>query len=388
MSRKIKMGMVGGGKGAFIGAVHRMASRVDGQIELVCGAFSSDPQKSKESGEELFLDPDRVYPSFHEMIQKEQELPEGERMDFVSIVTPNFMHFEPAKLALENGFHVMVDKPITFSTEEALELKKILNDSGKYLGLTHTYTGYPMIKEAAEMIKNGAIGKVRKVMVEYPQGWLAKKLEEESDQKQASWRTDPKKSGKSGCMGDIGTHAENLAEYVTGLKIVEVCANLNVAVEGRRLDDDGNVILKFDNGSFGTLIASQVAAGEENSLSIRIYGEKGGLLWKQEDNNSLWIKSLDKPWQVKRTGANGLGLSDRALLHTRFPVGHPEGYLLAFANIYRDFAFTLQSVIAGRDPDPAYLDFPSIEDGIRGMAFIDAVVESSEKNQQWVKIKH
>ncbi|HYG40523.1 MAG TPA: Gfo/Idh/MocA family oxidoreductase [Cytophagales bacterium] len=383
MNRKLRMGMIGGGKGAFIGGVHRMAANLDGQIELVCGAFSSDPQKSKESGEELFLSPDRVYGSFEEMIRKEKALPEGERMDFVSIVTPNHMHFPPAKLALENGFHVICDKPMTFNLEEARELEKIVKDTGLLFALTHNYTGYPMVKEAREMIKSGKLGKIRKVSVEYPQGWLATKVEA-SGSKQAGWRTDPSKSGIAGCMGDIGTHAENLAEYITGLKITEMCADLSTFVEGRLLDDDGQVLLRFNNGAKGILMASQVSVGEENGLNIRVYGEKAGLKWRQEEPNTLIVTHLDKPVEYLRTG--GGTLSEASKLATRIPAGHPEGYLEAFANIYKYFAVSLRARLGGKEPQKEFLDFPTVKDGVRGMVFIDSVVASGKSKEKWYKV--
>jgi predicted dehydrogenase len=383
MKRKIRMGMVGGGIGAFIGAVHRMAANLDGEIELVCGAFSSDPAKSKASGEALYLDPARVYGSYEEMILKEKELPEDRRMDFISIVTPNHVHFGPAKLALENGFHVMCDKPLCFNLEEAYELQKLVESSGLLFGLTHTYTGYPMVKQARAMIKNGDLGDIRKVVVEYPQGWLSKKLED-TDSKQASWRTDPTKSGIAGAMGDIGTHAENLAEYVTGLHISEVSADISRIVPGRLLDDDGNVLLRFNNGARGVLHASQISAGEENSLKIYAYGEKGGLEWHQLEPNTLLVKWLDQPMQRLRTGVGPL--YPEATAHTRVPAGHPEGYLEAFANIYRNFAYCIQARLEGKTVDPIYTDYPGVEEGVRGMEFIYKVIESSNGTDKWTKL--
>jgi predicted dehydrogenase len=382
MNRKIRMGMVGGGIGAFIGAVHRMAAALDGEIELVCGAFSSNPERSKVSGEALYLPASRVYGSYAEMIVRERELPEGERMDFVSIVTPNHLHFGPAKMALENGFPVVCDKPLCFSLDEAYELQRLVRQTGLLFALTHNYTGYPMVKQARMMIRNGELGKIRKVVVVYPQGWLSTKLED-SEQKQASWRTDPQRSGIAGAMGDIGTHAENLAEYITGLQISALCADLSALVEGRRLDDDGNVLLRFDNGARGVLIASQISAGEENDLNISIYGEKGGLQWRQMAPNSLVVKWLDRPMQVLRTGVGPL--YPEALAHARVPAGHPEGYLEAFANIYRNFAHCLRARLQGQEPNPLYLDFPTVDDGLRGMLFIERVVESSRSSQKWLK---
>jgi len=379
-NRKMRMGMVGGGIGAFIGAVHRMAAALDGEIELVCGAFSSDPKKSHLSGEQLYLPSNRVYGSYEEMIFKEKELPEGERMDFVSIVTPNHMHFPPAKLALENGFHVVCDKPVTFNLAEAKQLAALVHQTGLLFALTHNYTGYPMVKEAREIVRSGRIGKVRKVVVEYPQGWLATLLEA-TGSKQASWRTDPSKSGAAGCIGDIGTHAENLAEYITGLQITELCADLTTFVPGRKLDDDGNILLRFNNGAKGILHASQICVGEENNLNIRVYGETGGIWWRQMEPNTLELTLMNQPKQLLRTGVGTLSAAAQA--HTRIPAGHPEGYLEAFANIYRNFARTLRSRLKGETPNPLYTDFPTIEDGVRGMAFIESVVAASASDKKW-----
>jgi predicted dehydrogenase len=383
MLRKIRMGMVGGGQGSFIGAVHRMAANLDGHIELVCGAFSSNPETSKASGKALYLPESRVYGSFEEMILTEKTLPEGERMDFAAIVTPNHMHYAPAKLALENGFHVVCDKPLAFSIAEARTLVDLVEKTGLLFALTHNYTGYPMVKEARELIRTGKIGEIRKVVVEYPQGWLATHLEA-SGQKQADWRTDPARAGSSGCMGDIGTHAENLAEFITGLKIKELCADLTTFVEGRLLDDDGSVLLRFDNGAKGILYASQISIGEENNLRIRIYGEKGGLEWFQAEPNTLLVKWQDKPIEIYRTGHSYL--TAQAADHTRIPNGHPEGYLEAFANIYRNFAFCVQARLADRLPEAVYQDFPKVEDGLRGMLFIEALVKSNQSAAKWVTL--
>jgi predicted dehydrogenase len=381
--RKLRMGMVGGGRGAFIGAVHRMAATLDGQIELVCGAFSSDPQRSKDSGADFFLPPSRCYENFEEMMSSEAKRPANQRMDFVAIVTPNHVHFPAAKAALEHGFHVVSDKPATFNLAEAIELGKIVETSGLLYGLTHNYTGYPMVKEARDIVRSGRLGKTRKVVVEYPQGWLATRLEE-SGQKQASWRTDPARSGAAGCLGDIGTHAENLAEYITGLRIEELAADLTAFVEGRLLDDDANLLLRFAGGAKGILHASQISVGEENNLNIRVYGDKGGLEWHQQEPNTLLLKWPDRPTEIIRTGSGGLGHSAQAA--TRIPAGHPEGYLEAFANIYRNFAQHLRAKLDGTTPNPASLDYPNITDGIRGMAFIDAAVESSRQNSRWTKL--
>ncbi len=377
--------MVGGGRDAFIGGVHRIAAAIDGEIELVCGAFSSNAEKSKASGEALYLPEERVYANYEEMILTEKNLPTGESMDFVSIVTPNHLHFAPAKLALENGFSVVCDKPLAFSMNEARELEKIVKDTGQIFALTHNYTGYPLVKEARQMIKAGKLGKIRKVVVEYPQGWLADRIED--DNKQASWRTDPSRSGKSGCMGDIGTHAENLAEYITGLEIAQVCADLSTFVEGRQLDDDGSVLLRFDNGAKGILYASQVSVGEENNLRIRVYGENGGLEWFQAEPNTLLMKWPDRPLEVYRAGANYAFQSPEALAHARLPAGHPEGYLEAFANIYRNFAYCLRAKLRGEEVDPIYQDFPKVADGLRGMAFIEAIVASSNSDQKWLEFQ-
>ncbi len=385
MSRKIRYGMVGGGRGAFIGGVHRIAAAIDQQIELVCGAFSSDPERSKASGADFYLPASRCYGTFQEMIKAEAKLPEGERMVFVSIVTPNHMHFPPAKMALENGFHVLSDKPATLNLAEAKKLADIVKKTGQLYGLTHNYTGYPLVKEARELIAAGKLGKIRKVVVEYPQGWLATRIEA-SGQKQAAWRTDPKRSGAAGCIGDIGTHAENLAEYITGLKIEELAADLTSFVKGRKLDDDGNVLLRFKGGANGVLHSSQISVGEENNLNIRVYGEIGGLEWHQRDPNTMFLKWADQPQQIYRTGLGYLSAAAKGA--TRTPPAHPEGYLEAFANVYKNFARHIRAVQAGTKlaKNDAALDYPKIEDGVRGMAFIEAVVKSSKKNAAWTKL--
>ena len=381
MNRKLRMGMVGGGSDAFIGAIHRLAAFMDGQIELVCGCFSIKPEISLSSGKSYYLPDNRVYKTYQEMFENEVKLPEGDRMDFVTIVTPNFAHFGPAMMALENGFNVVIDKPITFTLDEALQLQTKLNETGLLLALTHTYSGYPAVKHAKQMVAEGQLGKIRKIFVEYPQGWLSAKLEDTGNA-QASWRTDPKRSGKAGAMGDIGTHAHHLAEYITGLKTTELCAELNVFVPGRLLDDDGAVLLRFDNGAKGVLIATQIAAGEENALKIRVYGDKGGLEWAQHEPNTLIAKWSGKPTEIFRVGTS---MGTAANANTRTPGGHPEGYLEAFANIYRNFSFTLRAKINGEQPKPEWLDFPGVEDGIRGMQFIDAVVEAGyNDNIKWI----
>jgi len=372
--------MVGGGKNAFIGAVHRIAANMDGLIELVCGAFSSQPDNARESGRALFLPDDRIYLSYEEMFDKESRLPADKRMDFVVIVTPNHLHFAPAMMALDKGFHVVLDKPMTFSLHEALLLKKKVEDTGLLLCLTHTYSGYPLVKQARGMFADGVFGKIRKIYVEYPQGWLSR-LSEKDGSKQAEWRTDPARSGKSGAMGDIGTHAAHLAEYISGLRITQLCADLSIMVPGRALDDDGNVLLRFTGGATGVLIASQVAAGEENPLKIRIYGENGGIEWAQQEPNTLLVKWLDQPTQVYRAG--NAYLSAVAKFNTRTPGGHPEGYLEAFANLYRNFAITLMARIDGTTPPKEALDFPGVEDGVRGLAFIDNLIRSNQSTQKW-----
>lgn len=379
---KLRLGMIGGGQGAFIGAVHRIASRIDDEYELVCGAFSSDPEKAKASGIALGLSAGRSYASYKELIEKEKQLPESERVQVISIVTPNHLHFEPAKLALENGFNVILDKPMTFSLAEAKELEKVVKASGKRFCLTHTYTGYPMVKEAKQLVKDGKLGAIRKIYVEYPQGWLSTFLEG-SDQKQAAWRTDPGKSGIAGAMGDIGTHAFNLAEYISGLQVTKVCADINIVVEGRRLDDDGAVLLKFNNGSSGVLTASQIAAGDENNIKIRVYGEKGGIEWQQDMANTLLVKWQDKPAEIYRTG--GGYVSSYAAHNTRTPAGHPEGYLEAFANLYRNFALSIKADMEGKPADKESLDYPGIEEGIRGMAFVENVIVSGKSDIKWTE---
>ena len=381
MNRKLRFGMIGGGRGAFIGAVHRIAAILDGQAVLVAGAFSSDAARSRASGEDLFLDPTRVYGSYQEMAKAEATKPAADRLDFVVIVTPNHQHFPPAKLFLESGFNVVCDKPVTFNLAEAVRLRAIVRRTRKVFVLTHNYTGNAMVKQAREMVRTGKLGAIRKVVVEYPQGWLATRLEG-SGQKQAAWRTDPKRSGAAGAMGDIGTHAENLAHYITGLEISELCADLTAFVPGRRLDDDGNILVRFKGGAKGILHASQISVGEENNFNIRIYGEKAGLEWQQEHPNELLVKFPDQPKQTWRRGNGYLG--DTAKKFTRIPAGHPEGYLEAFANIYQEAFRAIRAEVAGKKM-PNDLDFPTIDDGVEGMAFIDTVVKSSARGAKWLK---
>ena len=382
---KLQMGLVGGGEGAFIGAVHRMAAELDGRIQLSCGAFSRDPDKSRTAGVALYgIDPARSYASYHEMMASEAKRSTEERMDFVVIATPNHTHFPIAKAALEAGFHVMSDKPATFDLGEAKALAELVAEKDLVFGLTHNYTGYPMVKEARHLVRSGAFGSVRRVVVEYIQGWLSGPEEAEGN-KQAEWRTDPARSGAAGCMGDIGTHGENLLEYVTGLEIESLCADLTTFVRGRRLEDDGNVLLRFSGGAKGVLFASQIAIGEENGLKLRVYGETGGLEWAQMEPNSLIVRWPDRPYEVRRTGGPGVG--EAAADATRLPAGHPEGFLEAFALLYRNFADTLQAKRAGRKPTPENLDFPTIADGVRGMAFIETVVASAEAGATWLDFR-
>ena len=383
MKRKLRMGMVGGGSDAFIGAIHRMAAFIDNHIELACGCFSVDPDISLSSGRSYYLPDNRIYATYHEMFEQEAKLPANERMDFVSIVTPNFWHFEPAMMALERGFHVVIDKPITFSLEQARQLKAKVDETGLVLALTHVYSGYPAVKEAKMRIARGDFGNIRKVYVEYAQGWLATRIELEGGNN-AGWRTDPKQSGKAGSMGDIGTHAWHLAEYITGLKVTELCAEIKAFAPGRPIDDDGAALLRYENGATGVLMASQIAAGEENALAIRVYGEKGGIEWKQQEPNTLIVKWSSNPTEVVRVGNGYIG--DAAKSCSRTPGGHPEGYIEAFANIYRNFAFIVQAKLEGEQPKPEWFDFPNATDGLRGLQFIETVVASGyDDSCKWVK---
>jgi predicted dehydrogenase len=376
--KKVRMGMVGGGAGAFIGAIHRIAAAMDGQIELVCGALSSDPERARFSGLDLGIDPSRCYTSYQQMFTAEAALPEEQRMQFVSIVTPNHMHFPVAKQALEAGFHVLSDKPATLDLREALELKTVVDNNNCLYGLTHTYTGYPLVKEARHLIGSGQLGKVVKVVVEYSQGWLAS--EADQDNKQAQWRLDPERAGISCCMGDIGVHAANLAEYTCNDEISDICADLVSTVPGRTLDDDGTVLLRFKSGARGVLMASQVSVGEENRLVLRVYGDKASLEWSQMEPNSLWLKFPDKPTQLIRAGVGNL--APATLANMRTPAGHPEGYLEAFANIYRSFAEDVRAKQQSATVESSG-DIPGIHQAIRGMAFIENVVAASQSDQKW-----
>ena len=382
---KLRMGMVGGGKGAFIGAVHKMAAELDGEIELVAGAFASDPERSRSSGRDLYrIDSNRCYANFEDLFREEAKLPSENRMHFATIVTPNHLHFPIATHALEAGFHVVLDKPATHNLHEAQRLKDVISQSGCVFALTHNYSGYPMIREAQYLFQSGAFGLTRRIQVEYIQGWLSD-LEENGGNKQARWRTDPDQAGAAGCMGDIGTHAFHLVEFVTGLEVEQVCADLTTFVPGRKLDDDGNVLLRLSDGARGVLSASQVAVGVENGLTLRIYGELGGIEWSQLEPNSLTVRWKDRPLEIRRTGAPGV--HQDATRATRLPAGHPEGFIEAFAVLYRNFASTVRQVEEGTNLDKCEMDFPTIEDGIRGMAFIEAVVESSCNNASWVQVR-
>lgn len=379
--RKLRMGMIGGGMGSFIGDVHRKAAAIDGMIELVCGAFSSTAEKSLASGKALLLPEDRCYGSFEEMILREKALPETLRMDFVAIVTPNHMHFAPAKMALENGFHVVCDKPMTLTIEEAKILEQLVQSTGLLFALTHNYPGSPMVKQAKAMVENRDIGTIRKVQVQYLQGWMATAVED-ADNKQAAWRVDPSKSGVGGALGDIGTHAHNLLEYITGMQVKELSADLGRVGKGRILDDDANILIRMENGAKGTMSLSQIAVGEENNFAIRIYGEKGSLEWHQENPNELITRWLDQPKKIFTP--NGHGLYPQALAASRIPSGHPEGYLEAFANVYKNFAIHLNAFLTKTNIERP--DYPTVYEGVRGVQFIHAAVESDQQNAAWINM--
>jgi predicted dehydrogenase len=379
LQRKLRYGMVGGGPGAFIGAVHRRAATLDGLAELVAGAFSSDPGKSAAQGRELHLSPERVYASYGEMAEREAALPEGERIDFVSIVTPNHLHYPVAKAFVERGFHVICDKPLTTTLEDAEALCRLVEARGVVFALTHNYTGYPMVKQARALVREGTLGPIRKVVVEYSQGWLATLLEA-SGQKQADWRTDPERAG-AGAIGDIGTHAENLARYVTGLEMERLLADVTTFVEGRRIDDDANMLVHYRGGAKGLLFCSQVSVGEENRLRIRVYGTDASLEWHQEEPNSLSLRRNDAPTVVYRPGHGYL--APAAQHAARLPSGHPEAFLEAFANVYSNAIRTIAARIAGEEPDPLDLDYPTVQDGAVGVHFIHAALRSGQAGE-WV----
>ena len=379
------MGMIGGGITGFIGAVHLRAAIMESKVELVCGSFSSNPETSKKSGEAYSVPENRIYKTYHEMFEKEMELPEDERMDFVSIVTPNHLHFEPALMALERGIHVVLDKPMTFSLEEAKILKQKVDETGLVLALTHTYSGYPAVKEMKSRIAAGELGKLRRVYVDYPQGWLSERIEIESGNN-AGWRTDPKTSGKGGAIGDIGTHAWHLTEYVTGLKVLEINAELNTFVPGRMIDDDATAMMRMDDGVKALLSATQIANGERNGINVRVYGEKGGFRWFQEDPNKLYKIRNGHPEEIFHIGSNHPYLGNMAQWNIRTPGGHPEGLIEAFANIYRNFTLTVLAHKNGETPTPEIVDFPNVVDGLRGMQFIETMIASGwQDEEKWTK---
>jgi predicted dehydrogenase len=381
--RKLNMGMVGGGRDALIGAVHRRAAQLDGAVQLVAGAFSSTPEKSKASAADLYVPEERAYGTWQEMLEKESQLPQGERIDFVSVVTPNHMHYPVAKAFVEAGFNVACDKPLVHTVEQAQDLVDAVARSGVVFAVTYNYTGYPMVKQARHLVAQGALGQIRKVIVEYPQGWLATRSELE-DNKQAAWRTDPSRSGASGCIGDIGSHCENLMSYITGLELEAICADLTIFVPGRELDDDGNILLRFKGGAKGILTASQVCQGQENSLNIRVWGTKAGLEWHQENPNYLHVRSNDAPEQIYKRGNDYV--CEAAKENARLPSGHPEAFYEAFANIYRNFTDTIRAKILGIEPSDIMLDFPTVKDGAQGVAFINKAVESSASDTKWTAI--
>ncbi len=381
LQRKLKFGQIGGGRDAFIGGVHRRAAISDGFTEFVAGALSSDPGKAKLSGEDLLLALERNYGSWQEMLEKESALPEGERIDFVSIVTPNHVHFEPALAFVEAGFNVVMDKPMVHTSEQAQKLIEAVEKHNVVFGVTHNYTGYPMVKEARDWVRSGKLGKIQRVVVEYPQDWLLSKLEEEG-QKQAEWRTDPARSGVAGAVGDIGSHCENLVSYITGLEIDSLCADLTTFVEGRMLDDDASVLLRFKGGAKGVLWVSQIATGEENGINIRVYGTEGGLFWQQEHPNWLYAYAPGQPAQIYKRGNGYFG--EAASRATHIPPGHPEAFFEAFGNVYMNITDTIRARLSGRQPTELELDFPSVYDGARGVKFIEKVVESSQSSQKWL----
>lgn len=384
LNRKLRMGMVGGGRGAFIGSVHRMAAALDGKIELVAGAFSSDPEKSRLSGEDFMLAPSRVYSSYQEMAEKEAALPEDERIDFVSIVARNDLHYDVSKTFIEAGFNVICEKPLAFSHEQGVQLAEVVEASGKVFALTHNYTGYPMVKEAKAMVADGKLGRILKIVAEYPQGYAITALKDEEDGAISNWRMDPGVSGVSNCMGDIGSHAENLARYITGLEIDELAAELTTFIPGRPLDDDGNLLIRYKGGAKGVLYASQISTGDENNLNIRVYGTEASLEWHQEHPNELIVKFAEQPRQIHRRGNVYNG--EVCGKYTRLPFGHPEAFIEAFANVYLGAAEAIADEVSGTYTGPEGYDFPTVADGVEGMAFIEAAVNSSKNNAAWTKL--
>ena len=384
LNRKLRMGMVGGGRGAFIGSVHRMAAALDGKIQLVAGAFSSDPEKSRLSGEDFMLAPSRVYSSYQEMAEKESALPADQRIDFVSIVARNDLHYDVSKTFLEAGFNVICEKPLAFSHEQGIQLANVVETSGKVFALTHNYTGYPMVKEAKAMVADGKLGRILKIVAEYPQGYAITALNDEEDGAISNWRMDPGVSGVSNCMGDIGSHAENLARYITGLEIDELAAELTTFIPGRPLDDDGNLLIRYKGGAKGVLYASQISTGDENNLNIRVYGTEASLEWYQEHPNELIVKFAEQPRQIHRRGNVYNG--EVCGKYTRLPFGHPEAFIEAFANVYLGAAEAIADEVNGTYSGPEDYDFPTVLDGVEGMAFIEAAVDSSKNNAAWTKL--
>ena len=379
------MGMVGGGRGAFIGAVHRMAAALDGKIDLVAGAFSSDSEKSKLSGEDFMLDPARVYSNYEEMATAESALPADQRIDFVSIVARNDLHYPVAKAFLDAGINVICEKPLAFSLEQGKQLADVVKASGKVFALTHNYTGYPMVKEAKAMVAAGKLGRILKIVVEYPQGYASSAFKDADEGAISNWRMDPSVSGISNCIGDIGSHAENLAKYITGLEIEEVAAELSTFIPGRALDDDGNMLVRYKSGAKGVLYASQISSGDENNLNIRIYGTDASLEWHQEHPNELTVKFADAPRQIHRRGNSYNGTQCAA--NTRLPFGHPEAFIEAFANVYLAAAEAIADEVSGNFPRSEGYDYPTVADGVEGMAFIEAAVKSSQTNSAWTKLE-
>ena len=384
MSQKIKAGLIGGGEGSFIGRIHYNAAMLDGYYELICGALSSDPEKSIRSAGSYHISSERAYASWEQMLEKEASRPESERMEVVMITTPNNLHHPQIMAALNKGFHVICDKPVALSLKQALEIEEKIKETGLIFVLTHTYTGYPLIKEAKEIVASGKLGKIRKVVADYPQGWLATPIEQDG-QKQASWRTNPEFSGPGGCLGDIGIHAQNLVGYTTGLEIEKVCADISSFVPGRRLDDDASVLLRYKGGAKGVLMASQISTGEENDMTLRIYGEEGGIEWHHADPNTLLLKMHEEPVQIIRAGANYNYLSEKARWNTQVPGGHPEGYIEAFANIYKNAAFDINRHKDHTLLHPDFIEYPTIRDGVEGMKFIEKVIESARSEEKWIK---
>lgn len=385
MKRKVRMGMVGGG-GGFIGRVHRMAAALDNEIELVCGAFSSSPERSAEAGRQLFLPPERVYASYEEMFRREADLPEGERMDFVSIAIPNYLHAPVALAALDAGFHVLCEKPMATTVDDARAMVEAVRRTDRLFCLMHNYSGYPMVKEARSRALAGELGEIRKVVVEYPQGWMAGRFAS-AGVKRRTWKIDPELAGGSCCVADIGTHAHQLAEYTTGLRITQVCADLSCFIDFKPLEDDANMLVRFDNGACGILYASQVSIGEANGLHLRIYGSKSGVEWHQEDPNHLVVKWPDRPRQILKAGAGSNDLHELTRNACRIPHGHPEGFIEAFANLYHEFAGALTRVLEeGVSPADAGGDFPGVDDGLRGLAFIRAALDSHASDVKWTPV--